>query len=946
MSGFLSLRYRLYAALIYHKRYRGKTVVFCCNLLYYQDMINHSEGSTWLKCDIHVHTPASHDYLSGGVGYQGVADAINASDIDVVAITDHWTLDGYRELKKLVSEEKLLLPGIEIKLDKNIRGKTGDKGGFHAQVIFPENTDPDDIQDKFLNQLQLCEHDGKLPTRKDLIALGKTLTNAGSTQAEQWEKGCQQAYVDFKKVVEKAHQLGGIVVIPYERHGGFEGIDPNNESAMKGNILKGTDIIETASSEVRTAFYEHPGIIKAAGKKTPAFKSSDAHKPDDIGRSFTWVKGERSFEGLKQSLYFPKERISYEDAKPSYAFPRIKSLTLKNTDGVHALHSLDGVTIPLNDNLTTVIGHPSIGKSTLVEAIAYLFNTETATESGEELSKIENLQEINPELVIEAQVASGGSSNTISRDFEGDFDGDITVDEVPITYLNQGYIDRTARDPKKVEALIEERMDTSELEGAAVNVQRVLNKLERHRQNYLKRAQLLESQRSIKTRQAAADKFFEISKSPEYAKLEERREELSTKESTMQATVEAVDELSEVFDSYEDTLGNIQLDVDDIQKLYPSIDASELSDILTFSAKAKTYLSKLSGKLEKSDEAKQVAKDKKQLSIDMKALFAKEKITYTSTLWDEKNKQVQLLAGLKRANDNDIANCEGQAEEFANELKTLQVEVASRDTARTNAMLAFNTGLSNVEVRYDQESAEAWLVSVLTDEAKAAWDEYTPQTEKDESKFRKPSSEDVRNMLQHLYDTGKSPDEVREYLLECLESNVLPVTQDHEFIKWLFGDKSQVIKDFLAMRLREYVPRGQLGLYYDGKNIAREGLSYTERCGALLEIIIEKGVEPLIIDQPEDNLGSSYITEVLIPTILKKKHSRQFILISHNPNTVVLSDSDLVVAFDRDGNTDGIELHTGAIESEEMKGIICDIIEGGTEAFKVRFERYKINTTE
>lgn len=901
-----------------------------------------SDGSNWLKCDIHVHTPASHDYLSKGSGYQGVADAINNSDVDVIAITDHWTLDGYRELKKLVSSDKLLLPGIEIKLDKNIRGKTSDKGGFHAQVIFPEGTEPDDIQDKFLNQLKLCEHDDMLPTRKDLIALGKTLTKEGNDEEDYWKKGCEQAYVDFKDVVEKAHRLGGLLVIPYDRHGGFEGIDPNNESAMKGNILKGTDIIETNDNDVRTAFYSHEGIRKAAGKKTPAFKSSDAHTPADIGTVWTWIKGETSFEGMKQSLYFPEERVSFDDARPIYTYPRIKSITLSGVKGSHALVSLDNLKIPINDNLTTVIGHPSIGKSTYVESIAYLFDTETADEIGEEVCKVKNIQSINPEMTIRAEIAIGSSGNTLSRSFDGTYSGDITAQEVPVTYLNQGYIDRTARDPRKVEQLIENRMDTSELETANINVRALSHKAESHRKGYLERAKLLEVQQSLQRRRAAADKFFEISNTPEYKKLEKRRKEINERESAMTTAIDSIDALLGVFESYEEELGNIPIDPPGLAKLFPSIDLSKAKEIVEYPAKAKAYLSGLSGKLSKSSEMKGIATAKRELSTEIKELFAKEKITYTQTLWDEKDKEVRHLEDLKRKNDIDIAACNSHEDDFSKAIAALIEEISARDRARNSSMDAFNSGLRDVKVRYDEDSMEGWLIQVLTDEVKESWDSYTPQSEKDLNRFRKPSVEDIKGLFKQLNDKGMDTERIKIYLEECLEKKILPITQEHEFIKWLFGDKSMVLRDFLRLRLREYVPSGQMGLYYNGKNIAKEGLSYTERCGALLEIIIEKGVEPLIIDQPEDNLGSTYITNTLIPTILRKKQSRQFIIISHNPNTVVLSDSDLVVAFDRDGDADGIEIHTGSIESEKMKGIICDIIEGGTEAFKVRMERYKV----
>ncbi|MCB0339612.1 MAG: hypothetical protein KDD53_08410, partial [Bdellovibrionales bacterium] len=548
----------------------------------------------------------------------------------------------------------------------------------------------------------------------------------------------------------------------------------------------------------------------------------------------------------------------------------------------------------------------------------------------------------NPDLKVTAEIAIGESSNTMARTLAGDYEGDIIAEEVPVTYLNQGYIDRTARDPSKVETLLKERMDTSSLEEAEEGVATVVSKLSRHRNAYLKRATLLRERTVIKGRLAAANKFFEISNSDEYKKLNERRQVLATKYSGMRSALEGVKELENVFDTYRDSVESIEIDTDVAAKLFPSLDLTKLKAIVNFPSTSLRELGQIRGAIEKSPELDGVIKEGKQLSADIAKLFEKEKISYTPKMFDEKQKELQLYQGQQRTNDAAIAAAESNEAEFTGVLDELSTRLAEREAARKVSMDDFNQGLTNVEVRYDEVGAEDWLVDVLTNGAKDAWDQYTPEEEKQVSRFRKPSEEDVRTMIATLANDERSIDEVRLHLIDCLDKDEIPTGQGHEYLKWLFGDKSVVIKDFLRLRLREYVPVGQIGLYYKEKNIAKEGLSYTERCGALLEILLEKGVEPIIIDQPEDNLGSTYITATLIPTILRKKHSRQIILISHNPNTVVLADSDLVIAFDRDGDDDGIDLHTGAIESAEIKDIICDIIEGGVDAFKLRSERYQL----
>lgn len=907
-------------------------------------MTDYLRGSEWRKWDLHVHTPVSYDYKNKSVSYEDLAQRINASDLDAIAITDHWSLEGYRQLKGLISTGKLLLPGIEIKVDKNTKGKSNASGGLHALVIFPENLDLEDIESKFLHKIHLCEEEGKIPTLKDLIALGKKVGKAGKLDDDYLALGQQQAYADFNQVTKLAHSLGGLVVLTYDRHGGFEGIDPIDNSALKGNLLKGADLLETLKDEVRIAHFERKDIIRAGGKKTPCIKGSDAHYPAEIGSHYTWIKGEKSLEGLRQTVYFPKERVSFSERKPGYTYPRIRKIQLKKVSSGHPLSSLDSIPIPVSDNLTTLIGHPSIGKSTFAEVVAFLFDTESGAVKGEDESKIEHLQSLNPALHIEAEVLIGDTTNTLTRNLDGSYGGSLAVDEVPVTYLNQGYIDRTARDADKVAELILNKMDSTEFESASTEVNETLNNLKLTRNAYMQKASLLEEQQDIKKKLAAANKFFVISKSTDYKELEETRQKINDKQSQMKSAIEDVENLSETFQAYEEQFDEIKLEPSLLSTLFPSVKSDQLKVITDFPPKATTYLANLKRKLETSKELREVVTQKKDLMTKIKQLFADEGITYTDNLYEKKNEEIIALETRKRKNDAEITACLNRVDEFDTELASLTQYVANRDQVTQAALTGFNNGLINVEVRYEDSNLEEWLTEVLTDEAKEAWDNYTPPVDKKDNQFTKPAVEYIQGMFKKLNEEGKkTPKQIKDHLIKCLEAGTLPIKQEHEFIKWLFGDKSEVIKDFLKMRLKEHVNQGKLQLYFAGKNIAREGLSYTERCGALLEIIVEKGVEPLIIDQPEENLGSGYITGTLIPTILEKKHSRQIILVSHNPNTVVLADSDLVIAFDRDGDSDDIDLHSGAIESDGMKEIICDIIEGGTEAFKVRVERYKIH---
>ena len=133
----------------------------------------------------------------------------------------------------------------------------------------------------------------------------------------------------------------------------------------------------------------------------------------------------------------------------------------------------------------------------------------------------------------------------------------------------------------------------------------------------------------------------------------------------------------------------------------------------------------------------------------------------------------------------------------------------------------------------------------------------------------------------------------------------------------------------------------------------------------LLEMIVslEKGNCPILIDQPEDDLDNRSIYADLVQYLKQKKHERQIIVVTNNANVVIGADAEEVIIANQDGNEaknkeKRFEYRCGAIENTQpcvdergqivpgvlnQKGIqeqICDILEGGKEAFELRRNKY------
>lgn len=124
--------------------------------------------------------------------------------------------------------------------------------------------------------------------------------------------------------------------------------------------------------------------------------------------------------------------------------------------------------------------------------------------------------------------------------------------------------------------------------------------------------------------------------------------------------------------------------------------------------------------------------------------------------------------------------------------------------------------------------------------------------------------------------------------------------------------------------------------------IAFADASAGQQATALLTVLLNQEGGPLIIDQPEDDVDTKMITDI-VQLIWKAKTRRQLIFASHNANFVVNGDAELVICCDyvRAGDQTGGQVkRTGAIDTQDVRADITSVTEGGEKAFKLRKEKY------
>ena len=164
-----------------------------------------------------------------------------------------------------------------------------------------------------------------------------------------------------------------------------------------------------------------------------------------------------------------------------------------------------------------------------------------------------------------------------------------------------------------------------------------------------------------------------------------------------------------------------------------------------------------------------------------------------------------------------------------------------------------------------------------------------------------------------------------------------------------FADHLSKLSPEVFDRLEVWFPEDSLKVEYgitsDGARFRsiQEG-SPGQKTAALLAFLLSYGEEPLILDQPEDDLDNHLIYDLIVAQLREVKRHRQVVVVTHNANIVVNGDAELVVALKTVGGGAQKE-REGCLQEREVRDTICTIMEGGTKAFKDRYRRITLERT-
>ena len=382
-------------------------------------MSEFSRGSEWRRWDLHIHTPNTikNDSFEGAsieakwdLFYKNIEEYISdgtnpLKNIAVIGVTDYLSIDNYKKIvsdNKLPRSIKLILPNVEMRIQPMAKDTP-----INIHFIF----DPaivDSLESRFFSKLRFPYGTTSFSAARDeLIRLGMELnTNADNVTA--YKLGISQFIPSLDSIqdVFKDSDLRSstIVVVSNGNSDGASGLsllssycevqgDPSQLTLFRQSVYKFSDAIFSAKPCDIAYFIGEKSdkpevVIGKCGSLKPCIHGSDAHtnyrifEPDD--KKYCWIKADPTFNGLRQILYEPKERVFIGDTpecldrvnknKQNYISSVSVSRVANPKNRIESWFDFD---LQLNSGLVSIIGNKGSGKSALSDIIGHFANCKT-----------------------------------------------------------------------------------------------------------------------------------------------------------------------------------------------------------------------------------------------------------------------------------------------------------------------------------------------------------------------------------------------------------------------------------------------------------------------------------------------------------------------------------------------------------------------------------------
>ena len=865
-------------------------------------------GARWWKFDFHTHTPAS-DFSDKNITHESWLRAFMDAGIDCVAITDHNSGGWIDDLKKVLKDIKsknpdwykplYLFPGVEISVDGNV----------HILAIFGCDKDKSHI-DELIGAIdyQGTKGDTNGVTRKSIIDVVDEIAKRGGIPIP--------AHADTKRGLFKL------------------------EGQTLENVLKNEKIY---AMELRDSNYQKHQLYIDKKLQWTEIIGSDVHDfSQETFGTFTWVKmDEPSIEGLKLALQDGDASVNRNMNENPNKLPPffIEKLEISNAKYIGREETLDCNFSPF---LNAIIGGRGSGKSTLLEFIRLVLRRDKdihetlRKDSNKYYSLDENDSLLNTDTKISLlywknnicyRLNSSPTADNPSLEQKKDdgtwepFQGEIKT-MFPVRIYSQKEIFELAKEPSKLIEIIDE---VPEVDAKNIKTE-IKDGINRYK--YIEKNQQ-ELQEKIDQENRLTGEFNDLARQIEYIEKSGHKEVMQ-KYRLRQQQLNELDTLENKWKEVRDHLFETQENIvpSDFNKEIFSENSDILSDLQKTGDKWWTIHNKLN---ELGQEAEsiltewQTEKDAAPWMQELKSDIEQyEQSRSDLEQQDIDPNRYNLLLTQQKSIQKEL----DQINEHRSRLQTLESEKKEEyDKIKKN-----RKALS--------ENRQKFLTSVLQDNQFVSikvlpfgesWDNIEKEVR---SILQCPDHFDKDfESLQEIYERG-----VGSKINKLKETITAIHSGDREAEHKSFATRLQSLSPESITNLMSWLPEDNLEITYGPDSQRIQQGSPGQKTAALLAFILSYGDEPLLLDQPEDDLDNKLIYDLIVRQLRETKTKRQVIVVTHNANIVVNGDAEMVLPLEAvDGQTEVQQ--PASIQQRNVREYICNILEGGERAFEQRYRR-------
>lgn len=929
--------------------------------------MNEYKGTRWHKCDLHLHTTESKCFDDKTITAKAwVAKAID-DKLDCVAVTDHNTGNGIDNIVKAAADTPLIVfPGVEI---------TCDTSKIHLLILFDVDKSSEDVRDFLVK----CDIKREAFGEQDAY----TSNNIFQVAAEAKKMGCLiiPAHID---------EFNGLGNVSYDNLMKFydlncinavqvvhdEFLSPNLKTAgNKELLLKLNNYYANPKTPIDEATLKswYAPVQQAIKKKKAIVTFSDnPHEPNNpkhglwgIGNRYSWIKMDEnpSLEGLRQAFLLHEFRVKsdFVSEEPPYEFPAIWIKRIIVTD-TEVTNDTDPFVVDFSPQLTTIIGGRGSGKSSILRFIRGVFGRIADLEAVGNQSILDDhtifyqqwhskkkkgvfrdnsiIEIFVVRNSVEYRITASNIINTDDQDISIEkWDNDkndyeLIEDEGFLDFFEfENFSQKQIYEIAQAPNALRERIDSAIPEISKLNAQKKQLRLE-----YFEKAttiRKIEEQISAKGKIATEIKDLtnqvKTYESSPIEKLLKQRQSFAKEKEELTTFLESLDDNSSLFDELIEGFVLDEIDFENIsEEQKPEIKkltekATKEFEVIAYEIKAlqkKTIAIKstLDKELEKTKWQKGYTDNLKKIEAEKTSLQEKgiKSIENFESLIEEKNKQTKLLAKIE-AHEKELTSelkiKHGIKEKYVAVLKAITVSRA----AFVKEILKGKKVRISIKPFRNRDDYEQQIRAILQREIEFAGpiDNIVAKCFAGKVETNLPKIfQDILTMR-----AGEVPDGYDGHIKKAIEK--LNDRQIDEFDLLFPEDEIQV--EYKPLKSKSFKPLSNA--------------SAGQKTTAILTFLLSYGNNPLILDQPEDDLDNKLVYDLIVERLREAKEHRQIIVVTHNANIPVNGDAEYIVAMNSESKRIGVLL-AGTVEETHITKEICDVMEGSEEAFSMRSKRY------